>query len=165
MAGVGDPQITIRRAEENDIAKLTAVLAPGVSSEQIGHRWQEYHKGYREMLVAELNGEVAGTVSTSGYRFQIPDSLRMFALDVGPAYRRQGVGTALIRATEKKARREGLGKVNLEVALDNDGAIRLYESLGYYRLGAPVTDQWIQITDNGSHEQVEEYSWIMVRDL
>ncbi len=165
MADVGDPQITIRRAEENDITTLTTVLAPGVSSEQIGHRWREDHKGYRGMLVAELNGEVAGTISTSGYRFRIPDSLRMFALDVGPAYRRQGIGTALIRAVENKARREGLGKINLEVALDNDGAIRLYESLGYYRLGAPVTDQWIQITDNGSHKQVEEYSWIMVKDL
>lgn len=89
----------------------------------------------------------------------------MFALDVGQAFRRQGVGTALIEAVEEMARLAGLGNVNLEVAVDNAGALRLYERLGYHRTGEPVTDRWEQQADDGSSEQIEEVSWIMVRSL
>ena len=165
MSGDCARRLSIRRAQESDISKLISALAPGVSAAQIGSRFEEHLNGYREMLVAESGGEVAGTVSTSGCRFQIPGSLRMLALDVGTAYQRQGVGSELIKAVEQKARCEGLGKVNLEVALDNEGAIRLYERLGYRRTGMPVTDQWTRMTDDGRREQVEERSWVMVKNL
>ena len=163
MARTRDPRITIRLVEESDIVELAAALAPDVSMEQIICRRQDYREGYRQMLVAALDGEVVGTVSTTGHRFQMPDSLRMFALDVGPDFRRQGVGTALIEAVEEKARRDGLGRVNLEVALDNAGALRLYERLDYCRLGEPVVDRWEKLTDGGSCKQVEEYSWVMAK--
>ena len=117
------------------------------------------------MLVAESNCDVVGTVSLSGHGFQIPGSLRMFALDVGPAYRRQGIGTILMEYVEGRARCEGYGKVNLEVALDNGGAIRLYERLGYFRRGEPFTDRWTLLTEDGSREDVEEQSWVMVKEL
>jgi ribosomal protein S18 acetylase RimI-like enzyme len=165
MGSAMEPRITIRRVEESDKVGLASALAPGVSMEQIIHRWQDYCEGYRDMLVAVLDGDVVGTVSTTGHRFQMPDSLRMFTLDVGPAFRCQGVGTALIKAVEEKARCDGLGRVNLEVALGNAGALRLYGRLGYSSLGKPVVDCWEQLTDGGSCKQVEEYSWVMVKNL
>ena len=165
MASTRSPRIAIRRAEEHDVAKLTAVLAPDLNASQVDHRWQEHKDGYREMLTAELDGVVAGTVSTTGHRFQLPDSLRMFALDVGPAFRRQGVGTALIEAVEEMARLAGLGNVNLEVTVDNPGALRLYERLGYHRMGEPVTDRWERPTEGGNSEQIEEVSWVMIKSL
>ena len=144
---------------------LTSALAPEVSTAQVGSRFQEHLDGYREMLVAESDGNVVGTVSTSEHRFQIPGSLRMLALDVGSAYRRQGIGALLIKAVEAKARREGFSKVNLEVALDNDDAMRLYESLGYRSVDSPVTDRWTRTTKDGRRERVEERSWVMVKNL
>ena len=102
------------------------------------------------MLIAELDGQVAGTVGITGHRFQLPDSLRLFALDVGPTFRGQGVGTTLIKAVEEQARHQGLKGVNLEVSVENADAIRLYERLGYRRLGEPVVDH-------------EELLWIMVK--
>ena len=119
------------------------------------------------MLVAELDGEVAGTVSSTHHHLQLPDSLRMLALDVGRAFRRRGVGTALIEAVEGKARLEGLRSANLEVALDNSAALRLYEGLGYRRLGVqqPIVNQWTRLTDDGICEQVEGHSWVMVKKL
>ena len=165
MGRVTEPRITIRRVEQSDLEELASALGPGVSVQQISHRWQDYSGGHRDMLVAVLDGDLAGTVSTTGHRFQMPNSLRMFALDVGPAFRRQGVGTALIEAVEEKARRDGLGRLNLEVAIDNSGALRLYEKLGYNRLGQPVVDCWMQLAEDGSRKQVEEYSWVMVKDL
>ncbi len=159
------PRINVRRVRASDIPQLISALAPEVSATQVGSRFQEHLDGYREMLVAELDDNVVGTVSTSGHRFQIPESLRMLALDVGSAYRRQGIGTLLIEAVEAKAQREGFSKVNLEVALGNDGALRLYESLGYRSVGSPVTDRWTRTTEDGRREQVEESSWMMVKDV
>lgn len=159
------PRINVRRVQAGDIPNLTSALAPEVSATQVGGRFQEHLDGYREMLVAESDGNVVGTVSTSEHRFQIPGSLRMLALDVGPAYRRRGIGTLLIETVEAKAQREGFSKVNLEVALDNGDAMRLYESLGYRSVDEPITDRWMRLTDDGGCEQVEERSWVMIKDL
>lgn len=157
--------LTIRRVKKSDVKALAAVLEPDVSAAQLEHRWQEDHDGHRVMLVAELNGEIVGTVSSTHHHSQLPESLRMLALDVGHAFRRQGVGTALIEAVEAKARREGLRSVNLEVALANDAALHLYEGLGYQCLGEPVVNRWTRLTKDGRCEEVEEHSWVMVNEL
>ena len=157
--------LTIRRVGESDVSALAAILEPDVSAKQFNHRWQEDRDGYREMLVAELDGEVAGTVSSTHHQLQLPDSLRMLALDVGRVFRRQGVGTALIEAVEGKARPKGLRSVNLEVALDNRAALCLYEGLGYCRLGEPVVNRWTRLTEDGRCEEVQEHSWVMVKKL
>ena len=99
-------------------------------------RFEESLDGYREILVAELDGCPVGSVSTGGHRFQRPDSLRLFALDVGEAFRGRGVGTALVNAVEATAADRALTEVNLEVAIENEDAARLYERLGYKRLGS-----------------------------
>ena len=117
------------------------------------------------MLVAGLDGRAVGTVSMGGHGFQRPGSLRLFALDVGPDFRRGGVGRALVRAVEATASRRGLEEVNLEVAIDNEDAIRLYERLGYRRHGEPVMDRWEQRLDDGSSLLVEVPSWVMVKRL
>ena len=95
--------IRIRAVELPDLDGLADVLVPEVSRAQIRRRYDESLLGYREMFVAELDGQIAGTVSTGGWGFQRPNSLRMFALDVGRAFRNHGVGTELIRAVESTA--------------------------------------------------------------
>lgn len=159
------PRINVRRVQPSDIPPLISALAPEVSAIQVSSRFQEHLDGYREMLVAESDGFAVGTISTTGHRFQIPDSLRMFALDVGPAYRRRGIASLLIETVEAKAQREGFSKVNLEVAQDNGDAMRLYESLGYRSVGEPITDQWTRTTEDGGRVQLEERSWVMIKDL
>ncbi len=159
------PRITVRCIQESDIDKLVGALAPEVTSARIKRRFQEDIDGFREMFVAETNGDVAGSVSTSHHRLQLPNSLRMFALEVGLAFRRQGVGTALIGAIEEKARLQGLARVNLEVALDNNVAQRLYEKLGYRVIGEPVINRWEKTLEDGKTEQIEEPSWIMLKYL
>ena len=115
--------------------------------------------------MAELDGCPVGTVSTGGHGFQRPGSLRLFALDVGEAFRGRGVGTALVNAVEAAAADRALTEVNLEVALENEDAVRLYERLGYNRLGEPVMDRWEQHLDDGGSRLVEEPSWVMIKSL
>ena len=142
-------ELRIRAAIKCDLAALTAALDPVIGAAQVSRRLEESLLGYREMLVAELNGQAVGTVSVGGRGFQIPGSLRLFALDVGEAYRNRGVATALVKAVETMAADRGLDKVNLEVSIDNENAIRLYERLGFGRHGNPVMDgaapSWVMV--------------------
>ena len=150
--GISNGGLCIRAARKCDLTALTAALEPCIVGAQVTRRLEESLLGYREMLVAELNGQAVGTVSVGGRGFQIPGSLRLFALDVGEAYRNRGVATALVKAVETMAADRGLDKVNLEVAIDNEKAIRLYKRLGFRRHGNPVMDG-------------EAPSWVMVKKL
>ncbi len=49
--------------------------------------------------------------------------------------RRQGIGEALMVRLEDECRARGATGIFLEVRVSNEGAIRLYEKLGYKRLG------------------------------
>ena len=155
----------IRQVKPRDVDELADSLSPRVSRAQVRRRYDESLLGYRKMLVAELDGQIAGTVSTGGCGFQKEGSLRMFALDVGKSFSNRGVGTALIDAVETAAIGLGLYQVNLEVSTDNADAIRLYERLGYRRLPEPVTDSWDELDDQGNVHSIEETSWIMVKKI
>ena len=60
-------------------------------------------------------------------------------IGVLPAYRRQGIGGALLEASERelKAREAqmAISAIRLTVRVSNGSAIRLYESFGYRRIG------------------------------
>jgi ribosomal protein S18 acetylase RimI-like enzyme len=157
--------IAIRPAVESDIAELSHAMAGDVSPEQLSNRWQEHIVSYRVVLVALLDGDVAGTVSMGGHNHRRPDSLRLFALDTAPAVRRRGIGSALVNAVEREARLGSLGHVNLEVAIENSGAMELYRNLGYRRVGQPIVDSWQRHTPGRGWELVEGPAWIMTMDV
>ena len=158
-------RLRVRSAEPSDMGALAAALAPEVSAAQVRQRFEQAQDGHREILVAELDGRPVGTVSMGGHRFQRPGSLHLFALDVGAAFRGQGVGTALVRAVEAAAAGRALREVNLEVAVENEDAVKLYERLGYRRLREQVMDRWERRHDDGSIRVVEAPSWVMVKRL
>ncbi|HEY9689201.1 MAG TPA: GNAT family N-acetyltransferase, partial [Coleofasciculaceae cyanobacterium] len=56
---------------------------------------------------------------------------QLFWLSVRPAYRRQGIATALMRVAEAAARQAGCDRLGLQVDAHNPAAIGLYQSLGY----------------------------------
>jgi ribosomal protein S18 acetylase RimI-like enzyme len=55
----------------------------------------------------------------------------IFLLYVAPAYRRRGIGSALIHRAEAWAQARGDQQVGLQVFQHNMPALRLYEKLGY----------------------------------
>lgn len=52
-------------------------------------------------------------------------------LDVAPAYRRKGLGSALMQAIERQARAEGCVALALHVFTGNDVAMQFYERYGF----------------------------------
>jgi len=78
-------------------------------------------------LVAEKNGEITGSVM-GGY-----DGHRGWInyLAVDPAYRKAGIGRALMDAVEKRLLALGCPKVNLQVRAGNTAVIAFYQSIGF----------------------------------
>jgi [ribosomal protein S18]-alanine N-acetyltransferase len=56
-------------------------------------------------------------------------------LDVSPEHRRAGIGRALMVAAEERAQQADVGLMWLHVFVENGAAVRLYEALGYVRVG------------------------------
>jgi ribosomal-protein-alanine N-acetyltransferase len=63
------------------------------------------------------------------------DERELLSLGVVPAYRGRRIAGALIEAVFERVRAEGVARVYLEVAEDNDVARRLYEAHGFAPIG------------------------------
>jgi GNAT superfamily N-acetyltransferase len=87
----------------------------------------------RTRFVAEVDGEVAGTVGAGPGEFS--GSAALTALWVDPRFRNQGVGSALVEAVVEWAEAQGFSQVLLWVTEVNRNAERLYVHHGFARTG------------------------------
>jgi ribosomal protein S18 acetylase RimI-like enzyme len=144
------------------IEEITALarVVDEVSASQVRNRWREQEMGYREMLIAERDGQIVGTVSIG--ETDEGRSMHLFALEVATSQRSQGIGGEIVRYVVDEARRRGCKRVYLEVRADNP-ARRLYHRLGFRRVGSAFTNAWWRFEDDGSQERVEELSYLMAR--
>jgi len=147
---------------EPDIDGLVASL--GWPRRGIESRYGEQADGKREVLVGQFDGRAVGNISLNEHP-DLPGMLHLFALDVASAYRRRGIGTALIEAVERQASRRRLDGVWLDVAIDNEDAMRLYERLGYSREGPTVVNHWSYVDGGGTQQNVEETCYRMFKRL
>jgi ribosomal protein S18 acetylase RimI-like enzyme len=88
-------------------------------------------------IVAELGSRVAGYIKL-GPPTHLPENshvLQVQGLAVDPAAQRRGVAAGLLAAAEQRARGQRARKLSLRVLSSNQGAIRLYEKLGFRREG------------------------------
>ena len=84
-----------------------------------------------EFLCAFVNGEFAGYAGM----LCVLDEGQICNVAVCPLFRRMGVGEALMEAQRKAALSRGLSVMMLEVRASNTAAQRLYEKLGWERVG------------------------------
>lgn len=145
--------ITVRPMREADVEPLAAALdwPPG----GIRARWNDSCQGNREIFVAVWQKRVAGSVSINVHP-GLPDDLHLFALDVSPLLQRRGIGAALIARVEQEAARRSFDRVWLDVAVDNHGAKRLYERMGFEASGETVTLSYSVPETDGKWRDVEE---------
>lgn len=82
-------------------------------------------------FVARLEGRVVGYLI---FRM-ILDELHFMNVAVHPAWQRRGLGRALIHFALSVGRREGMKSATLEVRAGNLQAQRLYQKLGFRKVG------------------------------
>lgn len=111
---------------------------------------------HRVTYIAELDGEVAGTMilysgkeaphldrnlsawlEEKGAKIthidaeSLPDELYINTISVNPRFRGNGIGTQLLHYAETVAKQQGMEKLALNVETGKEKAIRLYERVGY----------------------------------
>ena len=90
--------------------------------------WDELAQGdSRTYVVAEEDGTVVGYAGLA----EMPDEAYVQTLGVARTHQRQGLGATLLTALLDDAKRRGAPRVGLEVRIDNEPAIRLYERYGF----------------------------------
>jgi ribosomal-protein-alanine N-acetyltransferase len=93
-------------------------------------------KGFAEAeeavtVIAKSGAEMAGfaiaeIAEGAGY---------VVTVDVGTTWRRRGLGRLLMQELEARARAAGAQAMMLHVYVENEGAVAMYEALGYMRRG------------------------------
>lgn len=89
------------------------------------------------LVAVRSDGTVIGTATGVDHEVLFSDPERgasMWTLAVDPGAAVPGIGEALSRAMAECFRREGKAYLDLSVAHDNEGAIALYEKLGFRRV-------------------------------
>lgn len=124
--------LEIRPAGEGDLAAIRAIFAgalPEVWS--LAALREELSYPYACFLCAVQAGEVAGFADA---RFVFGDG-ELLNIAVSPAFRRRGVGKALLDAVFAAAKEAQVQVLTLEVRARNQDARRFYEALGFVPVG------------------------------
>ena len=130
--------MNIRPAKVEDEAALDQIDAATWTSEvspapaRVGEGFF-VHNDPGEVLVAEVDGEVAGYATLHQWS-PIPSHAHVLELNgmaVDPGHQGRGVGRALLEACVAGARQRGARKLTLRVLGFNHRARRLYESSGF----------------------------------
>jgi len=111
------------------------------------------------VLLARVGRTPAGSAMYSEYGVTDPGDCSLFGMWVDPAFRRKGVGRALVDAVVAQARAAGKRRVVLHVVADNIAAKTLYEREGFVAAGhggpypsaaQPVEIEMCLVLDNRS---------------
>jgi ribosomal protein S18 acetylase RimI-like enzyme len=124
--GPADPQITLRMAMPADASDLSRLLA-GAFGQPPADPVERLADESGRTLMVEFAGATVGTVRVT--RDQNAAGVYGFAVD--PAWQGRGIGRDVLRRVCRQLRDEGEQSIGLEVAVDNDHALRLYTSLGF----------------------------------
>ena len=138
--------LKFRQAERGDLPAIVRMLADdflGSTRERYESPLPEsYIKAFEEieadknneLIVAELNGEIVGTLQitfTPSISFQGGKRATIEAVRVDEKYRGQGIGKELMLWAIERARREHCFAVQLTTNDERKDAHRFYENLGF----------------------------------
>src|SRR6185503_5320258 len=127
--------VRIRSAELSDLDDLVALEEHSFTSDRLSRAQFRRHLDSDSAKVLVASTGPHRFLGTAVVFFRKRSGVaRLYSIATHHAARGQGVGSALLDATEQLARRRRA--LRLEVRADNPAAARLYERLGYRRLAA-----------------------------
>lgn len=158
--------IHVRPADVDDLAairRLFNALIPTTviawrdhlaSEEEIADWFEEQASADRPVLVAVVDGQVAGyttwTTFRGGSRFPGYRHTAELTIHVDGAHHRRGVGRALLRALIDEGRRRDLHVLVAGVDAENSASIALHRSMGFVEVGRMPEvgrkfDRWLDL--------------------
>jgi [ribosomal protein S18]-alanine N-acetyltransferase len=137
MARVGDYQV--RRAEREDISSVIGINTKTLPEHYSDYFYYEILAEFPEtFLIAELEGAVVGYVMCRieyGFshlrRLGLARKGHVVSIAVKEDHRGKGVGTILLQTAQDEMLKKSSTECYLEVRVSNEGAIALYQRLGY----------------------------------
>jgi len=131
--GPSDPSITVRAATRADSSEISGLLMTAFGMPPSGVIERAATEVASTLLV-ERAGSPVGTLRVTREANQAA-GIYGFAID--PLWQGRGIGRDVLRRVCRGLREEGIRRIGLEVAVDNEHAMGLYTSLGF----APVTTE------------------------
>ena len=127
-------------------------------------------RGLALMWVAELPGK--GLLGQAFIQLKMSDRSSadgrnrayLHSFRVRPAVRGRGLGTAIMRHVEQDLLRRGFRELTLNVAEENEGAIRLYQRLGY-KIVKRIPGEWAYYDDQGRLQTMAEPGFRLIKRL
>ncbi|HUI10869.1 MAG TPA: GNAT family N-acetyltransferase [Bacteroidota bacterium] len=143
---MADPS-TVRRAVQDDLEAITAIYneavltttatfdtEPKTAADRLA--WFRSHGGRFTVLVAEVDGRVAGWASLSPWSDRPAyDDTAETSVYVGSAYRGRGIGRSLYAALIAGAKEEHFHTLLARVAGESEASLRLHERCGFRTVG------------------------------
>jgi len=128
--------VSLRRYQEGDFNRLMEIdhecFVEGIAYPEEEMR---YFLGRRSAitLVALVGAAIHGFVIADRFRSRRAAHCigRIITIDVTPGVQKIGIGTLLLSSVEKELKRAECDYVSLEVAVDNEKAMRFYKKHGY----------------------------------
>lgn len=128
--------VRVRRAELSDLDDLVALEEQSFAGDRLSRAQYRRHLDSESALVLVASANHRRFLGTAVVFFRKGSQVaRLYSIATHAEARGKGVGSALMEAAEQAARRRRCTALRLEVRTDNEGAIRLYERLGYARIG------------------------------
>jgi ribosomal protein S18 acetylase RimI-like enzyme len=165
------PDLAIEPCDEADLPRLIAALG---NERFLTRRMRLARRGHGVLLAAHLGGAPVGFVylwlapaEEPEVRRWLPDVPILNRLHVGPAYRRRGIGGAIVEDAVRRLRAAGHKQVALGVGPDNEDARRLYERLGFreWDHGMVTGRAEADLGSGRANRRRDETFMILVRDL
>lgn len=127
--------LTIRDADMDDLPRLIELENTCFTSDILSRRsFQRFIRpGSHDLLVAQSEGVLVGYVLAL---YRTGTSLaRLYSIAVLPQHQGKGIARQLMQAAEQAGRDQHCAFMRLEVNVNNDAAITLYNKLGYHTIG------------------------------
>jgi ribosomal protein S18 acetylase RimI-like enzyme len=126
------PQLEFRPARPGEGPILAQITAAAFGIDESEIEWYEKnvtaHSG-RRFYVALLDGVYIGKLDVSLGK----DEALIYGFGVLPAYQHRGYGRQILVRTVQAIQEMGQANIALEVAVENDSALSLYQSCGFYK--------------------------------
>lgn len=162
-------RVTVRPAVHSDIEQLEWFGEYSHYRNLIRRAYEEQLAGNRLILVADFNGFPIGQlfIQYEAHNHRIADGYNrayFYSFRVFQLFRGKGVGTSMLTYAQRLIYHMNYRYATIAVAKDNPNALRLYERLGYHKIGEDG-GSWTYVDHLGVTQYVHEPSWVLEQKL